>query len=497
MSASDAQLGLNSSAVADEGSPNDERAGDAHVCALTTVAAASRQNERFYVLYRHSAHDDASEAVAPFVPLLQFFIDRGMANRLQRQRTHARSLALLLDYLAARGDSVATAPADALQHFVDDLVAGTTNDFGRDPTGLRWPPRSTAVVEAHLARITAFADWLSERVGGRSLNPWRTARPEERILQLRRFDRRAAGALLAHASYRAHERGAVERVRSVRAPRRDHRVFEELRAFDEKAFERLIEHGWSRRVPDGASLAQRFRLRDLMLSVLMHGGGLRVSEAFHLFVGDVIEDPDQPGTALVHLFHPERGQAPDDPGGPWRDREHYLRDRWGMRPRTLEVGALQAGWKNLALTDTRRKASRVYFFPTHWAELFWTLYRAYVRHRPEADHPWLFVSERSIERGRPYTIAAFEQAHARAVQRAGLSHGKRHGTSPHGHRHAYGLRLANAGIDRRVVQRALHHRSPWSQDVYTAAQAREVAAVLDAASQRMSDPAAFRIAESL
>lgn len=472
----------------------------AHVCALTTVTGSGMRPARFYVVYRASNDGNTLE---PFVPLLQFFLDRGVAGRLPWQRTHARSVALLLDHLAAHGDSVESARTNALQRFVDDLVAGTVDDYGRDPTELRWSPHSAAVVEAHLARITAFADWLSERAGGRQLNPWRTARPEERILQLRRFDRRAAGALLAHAAYGAHERRSAERVRSVHAPRHHRSVFDELKAFDEKSFERLIKHGWSRRVQEGAALAQRYRLRDLMLAVLMHGGGLRVSEAFHLFVGDVVEDPEQPGAALVHLVHPEQGAAPDDLGGPWRDRVHYLRDRWGLRPRTLETGALQAGWKNLALSDARRKASRVYWFPTHWGELFWTLYRAYVRYRPDAAHPWLFVSERSTERGQPYTIAAFEQAHARAVRRAGLVHGKRHGTSPHGHRHAYGLRLANAGIDRRVVQRALHHRSPWSQDVYTGAQAREVAAVLDAASRRMGGTTyaadagtVFRMAES-
>jgi hypothetical protein len=420
-----------------------------------------------------------------FVPLVQFFLERGVASRLAWQRTHARSVRLLLDHLAARGQAVESAASGALQRFVDDLIAGTVREDGTDPTGLGWMPHSPAVVEAHLARISVFADWLSERTGAKPLNPWRTARPEERVLQLRRFERRASSALLAHAAFRQHEETSARRVRVVQAPRQRDGMFDRVRAFDEQSFVRLLTVGWSRRAPSGASLGTRYRLRDLMLTVLMHGGGLRASEPFHLFVGDVVEDPDHPGSALVWLFHPERGEAPKDEGGPWRDRTHYLHARWGMRPRNLETGAMGAGWKNLALTDTRRQASRVYWFPTHWGELFWTLYRAYLRHRPDAAHPWLFVSERLTERGRPYTIAAFEQAHARAVTRAGLVSGKRHGTSPHGHRHAYGLALANAQVDRRVVQRALHHRNPSSQDVYTAAQASEVARVLEAASKRV------------
>lgn len=455
----------------------------AHVCALTTVTGSGLRPARYYVIYRAA---NEGNTLDPFVSLLQFFIDRGKVSQLPWQRTHARSVGLLLDHLAAHGDSVESAPAKALQRFVDDLAAGTVGLDGRDPSGLHWPPHSPTIVEAHLARITAFADWLSERTGSAPLNPWRSARPEERIVQLRRFERRAKGSLLAHAAYRAHEAISAGRVRTIQAPRQGRSTFDEVRAFNEEAFLRLLTHGWSKRAPVGASLSARYRLRDLMLTILMHGGGLRACEPFHLFVGDVIEDPDQPGTALVHLFHPERGEAPYDAGGIWRDREHYLRDRWGLRPRNLEAGARQAGWKNLALTDTRRKASQVYWFPTHWGQVFWTLYRAYIRHRPDAQHPWLFVSERPGERGHPYTVAAFEQAHARAVRRAGLIHGKRHGTSPHGHRHAYGLALANAAIDRRIVQRALQHKSPWSQDVYTAAQAAEVARVLDMASKRMS-----------
>lgn len=456
-----------------------------HVRVLTTVWASGRP-ERCYALYR--VDPDAARLPQPFVPLLHWFLDRGRARDLSWQRTHTSSLRLLLDHLAAHGDDTANAPANALQRFVDDLVGGTVDAGGHDSRGLYWPPHRPVIVEAHLGRINAFGDWLSERLGQRSLNPWRTATPQERIVQLRRFERRTAGALLAHAAYRSHEKQGADHVRSVRAPRGTRGVFDAVKAFREDAFLKLIKHGWSKRARHGAPLASRYRLRDLMVTLLMHGGGLRVSEPFHLFVGDVVEDPDHPGSALVHLFHPERGAAPEEEGGPWRDREHYLLDKWKRRPRTLETGALQAGWKNLALTDTRRRASQVYWFPEYAGAMFWTLYRAYLRHRPDADHPWLFVSERKTERGQPYSIAAFEQAHARAVRRVGLLAGKAHGTSPHGHRHAYGLALKRAGLDRRVIQRALHHRNPASQDVYTEPEAAEITSAMSAASRRLGDP---------
>jgi len=225
-----------------------------------------------------------------------------------------------------------------------------------------------------------------------------------------------------------------------------------------------------------------------MISILLHAGGLRVSEPFHLYVGDVQLNPDEPGHALVWLFHPERGEAPNDIGGPWRDREEYLWKRWRMRPRTMEHGRLHEGWKNLALTDTRRKATRVWFYPTGWGEAFWRLHDEYLSLRPVGQHPYLFVSERAAQRGEPYTVSAFKQAHRRAVERAGLVSGKHHGTSPHGHRHAYGLALANANVDRRVVQRALHHRNPFSQDAYKSPRIDDVADALRGASALLRGP---------
>jgi integrase len=113
------------------------------------------------------------------------------------------------------------------------------------------------------------------------------------------------------------------------------------------------------------------------------------------------------------------------------------------------------------------------------------LYRTYLRSRPKGNHPFLFVSEHPAHRGEPYTIEAFEQAHARAVRRIGLVPGKLNGTSPHGHRHAYGLALRRAGVDPIFIQRAMHHRSPHSQAVYTGPSTAEVSAALRQATPRL------------
>ncbi len=100
--------------------------------------------------------------------------------------------------------------------------------------------------------------------------------------------------------------------------------------------------------------------------------------------------------------------------------------------------------------------------PSLGAKRFGSCTRTYVRLRPDGEHPYLFVSERCAQRGEPYTADSFRQAHERAVKRAGLDYGKGKGTSPHGHRHAYGTRLTKAKVERRHIARAMHHRNLFS-----------------------------------
>ena len=106
----------------------------------------------------------------------------------------------------------------------------------------------------------------------------------------------------------------------------------------------------------------------------------------------------------------------------------------------------------------------------HWAprwagELFWKLWVFYMAQRDQLNpnHPYAFVTRE----GKPYSIDAFEDSHAKAVQRIGLVSAKALGTTPHGHRHAYGQRLSDLKLDPIFCKTALHHKSLESQLVYT------------------------------
>jgi integrase len=86
-----------------------------------------------------------------------------------------------------------------------------------------------------------------------------------------------------------------------------------------------------------------------------------------------------------------------------------------------------------------------------------------------------------------YCLAQYNKAHAAACERIGLPVAKAFGTTPHGHRHAYGRRLSNAGVDKALIRRFLHHASPESQEVYTQATVGEVLAALEAGARRLRD----------
>ncbi len=480
------------------------------ISAYTRVSRPRQDDVALHVLY---VEEPGSTVLRPFAPLIQYFVETSAEQRVPWQREVVRAVGLLLDYLAWRGRSsegvgvsaaVTTSPsaagviapvvslppaidripANVLRSFVQTLLAGTQDLDESERRELNWPPCSAPRAARLLFLLNGFCDWLCNRTGRPSVNAWRNATAAERCAALRWQDERSARVLVNTASRRLrHE--VANRVRTVRV-RQDPNSPGPVKAFDADQFPRLLLHGFRRRAPWGAALHRRFRLRDMLIAILQHGGGLRISEAFHIWVGDVGVDPDNPDSALVYLYHPSKGAPPRCEGTEYKNRKECLKHRYRMVPRNRAEGRMHAGWKRLALCEPRLHRTRVHWFAPFWGELFLTLFKAYDQARPKAPHPFLFVSENEKYRGDPYTVAAYEQAHACAVRRIGLVSAKDRGTTPHGHRHAYGRALKRADVDRLTVMRAMHHRSPHSQDVYTEAEAGEVFKTLREASARIA-----------
>jgi hypothetical protein len=260
--------------------------------------------------------------------------------------------------------------------------------------------------------------------------------------------------LLGYASYRSDNRTRAEISRVVTIPRKATTAFaREVKFFPPDRIWDLLFEGFAVRGRQRLPLYEQFSLKDILITILLHGGGLRESEPFHLYLSDVGVDVQNPKSAVVRLYHPEQGAAPADYIDPLAgtyiqgDREEYLRVRWRMQPRNLVEGRFKAGWKDLHLFDQREKYALVHWFSSCWGELFLTFFKLYITHcRSQRNlHPFLFVSQKAGFRGDPYTVDSYRQAHARAVRRIGLVPARSMGTTPHGHRHAYGQRLADAG----------------------------------------------------
>lgn len=407
----------------------------------------------------------------PLQPLIQYILQHRHVRSESNTNKLVQAVGLLLDYMEANYAAFDN-PNDLFNTFVQRLYSGTVGIDGNDPSGLYWDARSPTVVRMLVNHLSKFSDWMAQEHGTKPLNPWRQARRAEEQLAWAAWQHQRNRAFLGHTMSVDVAALKVSQARTTllkKSPVIDH---EPVKVFPADRMVDLLFRGFI--VPGkqkSPRIEERLNLRDILITMLLHYGGLRVSEPFHLYVHDVIHDDTAPGTALVKVYEPSDGQAPRDlrdaKGKPVAcNRATYLRAKYGLLPRTdyKSSHTLHAGWKDNAL-DSKRHFMHVHWAPLWAGELFWKLWVFYMaqRDRLNPDHPYAFVTLA----GKPYSIDAFEDAHAKAVQRIGLVPAKALGTTPHGHRHAYGQRLSGLDLDPIFLKTALHHKSLESQVVYT------------------------------
>lgn len=470
-----------------------------HTVVCSTVHRDGADSARYHTVYLLAG--DARPLA--FEPLLDYFHHQGQGKSMAWQKEVAYSTGLFLDFLISRDQLTASEakpePVASFKAFANALYRGTIGADGRDALSLYWEPKSAERASKLLQNVTRFSDWLSERMGAQMLNPWRESTHAERIASLRRLDARKPHELLGYLGSAETRAQASSQARSVSVPAKITKSApKEPKIFPEDRMAELLSKGFA--LPGSGPndlLHRRIALHNAMIAVLMHGGGLRESEAFHIYTADVGVDPTNPNSATVRLYHPEQGLSPADFTDPITgrrivsSREAYLRQKFGLAPRNQQTGRFSAGWKDLFLMDAKEKYALVHWFPTYWGEVFLNLFKSYIFHcrNRAAHHPYLFVSAKTGYAGDPYTIDSFRQAHAIACRRIGLEPSKDNGTTPHGHRHAYGHALARARVSEVIIQRAMHHKSVHSQRVYTAPTQSEIFDALAAAqSQQLASP---------
>jgi hypothetical protein len=438
-----------------------------------------------------------SGQLQPLEPLLNYFIRYSAVRSHSWMKKLCQIVGLLLDYLDAHYEKFEK-PVALFETFAQRIYSGTIGADGSDQSGLYWLPRRAKAARQLLQMLSEFSDDLHVNYGSAQLNPWTVATSYEERLFWAAYVNKVERSFLGHLASGIEATEIARQARAIRLRRPPRGENADTKAFPDKNLQALIADGFIN--PGKASspdILEKYDWRGICITLLMNGGGLRTCECFHIWVHDIVADPNNPDMALVRVYHPIDGVAPKDfklPNGRHpSNRQAYLAAKHpGYIPRNLATGTYHAGWKNPKLTDENQGYMHVHWFPSEVGRYFLRAWKLYMLQRLRAkisadEHPFLFVSFRDLKRGEPYTIDAFREAHARAVRRIGLDYGRSFGTANHCHRHAYGQRAAGAKLDKKSLQAGLHHSSIESQDVYTEPSFSTVNAAMEAASSSLEN----------
>lgn len=425
--------------------------------------------------------DQDKEPIKPLVEYALKLKRDGMSP--STTNNYIKSTQLLLEYMTANVGAFSS-PQALFEGFSSRLYTGTIGDDGLDPSGLYWLPCSKQVARLHINALSKITDWLAEKHGAISMNPLIKADNLTQYLNFAAWFRRNQHNFLGHIKDK-HISSTVRYARSIQGKRPLGTQSQDAIEFPERYFESFYFNGL------GGASDRRVALRDQLILLLMHGGGLRESEALHLWIEDVLIDPSNFNNVKVRIYHPEDGKAPNN----WRGRSGkatraaYLKEKYALSPRNDLMGKKYVGWKS-RVTDSKEQYLEVHWFPTIVGEVFSKLWQDYTRFLMilERNHPYAFVSFHHKHLGNAYTLNAFHHNYHQALKRIGLKPCKADGLSPHSHRHSYGRRLRRAGVDEIVIKKCLHHASLDSQIVYTTPSIKEVTASLNAATFRLLNP---------
>ena len=205
-------------------------------------------------------------------------------------------------------------------------------------------------------------------------------------------------------------------------------------------------------------------LRNQLIVLLMHYGGLRVSEAISVWKIDIYKDPIYNEQVIVKICHPEEGPAPlgwNNSNGT-NNRKSFLNSQYNLTPRNSKNGYNYVGFKS-----SRVREIRVFWAPTQAAKLFWYKWCEYKWYIKDFNsHPYAFCNFNGKNKGKPLEIENFRDAYRNALEKIGLKPNKKAGLSPHAHRHSYGQRLVSLKVPPIMRSKCLHHSSLDSQLVY-------------------------------
>lgn len=441
---------------------------------------------------------------------------------LNWKRDTARAVGLFWDFVteyagSTEGHSPTNLHRTVFRQFCRSLQFGTINvETKLDPLGLHWPSFPIKQAKKYVSALETFITWTKNNAAGtggqfdlstlaRLPEDERHAYPTDSATSMRFLivaKHRQSVSMLHHLKDVAKNARRLERVHD-----QEKYLFGDSGkgAFSSSGFKHMepeivaamVKFGFVKN-PNALALEDRENITAKLAFLLQAFGGLRISEPYQLWFNDII--PEGNFTSKGFLRHP--AHAKTYILGEKGTRREYLA-RLGLVPRNEnDIDTwYHAGWKKLATDDS-------YTAPIHWLHpgaqaLFTSLYNYYLSYRSrllerrrlrgKIDHPFLLVSDGEDRAagishiGEPYSINAFDKAFNIALELVSKELGvhivrdKNSGNSPHGFRHFYAQTLINASEDKKVVQKALRHRSVLSQEPYTVADYKRVTAVMNAA----------------
>ncbi|NSY35543.1 site-specific integrase [Pseudoalteromonas sp. JC28] len=433
--------------------------------------------------------------------LSDYFDDKSNKGRgYQWMRERARAVGLFYDYRLAyiKSGSPAITPLKMITNFGNAITLGTISPKNAtDPLGLNWPATSLTTSRKLLKALKGFIDWcvLNEIVDENAFKINSSTSGETNYLK---YLYQAYKVELK--SIYSHLIDPVELAKRLAKQAEENLLFGDDKSITPTS--RAIKYFPSWLVPDlllhgfkirGRNGEEEENITAKLITLIHFFCGTRISEPFHLWFNDIIPQVD--GSTKILLRHPSDSLT-NIIGEKNITRRLYLSMR-NLFPRNTKglPKSYYAGWKDLAVDQSLE--APVFFLHGSAENLIRTMFLNYLNYRKNLmkhysdrhgfEHPFLFVSGQGSFAGEPYSMGAYrtalDDAYDRLEKRFGykIPRGRKHGTNPHGMRHFFGQGLKDAGMDAKEVQKAMRHRSPISQLVYTEAKDSDVQMALDKA----------------
>jgi hypothetical protein len=443
-----------------------------------------------------------------FTSLVKYFLKHPQKSTTWKRQT-SKALGLFFDFWKAVNEQYKNqlSHQEVMRRFGIALSRGTVNpETQADPLKLFWPSISVSNTKKLLSSLQQFTAWcideglviqaspLTQNTSSSALTEVSTLRFLRQALKIKSFSffghsmqsSSLAMSLANKKRFQPIDLGIDSNTSSI----------SEAKTFPSELVPELLQYGF---ILDETSTLpwDREDLTAKMITILQLFGGARKSEPFHLWFNDVI--PQFDGSCKVFFRHPSESKT-YIPGDEDLTRKQFLASL-GLYPRNSEFvsKSYHAGWKNLSIDQTY--SAPLFFIHPSAESLFKNMFLTYLRYRQELisihtsagnpDHPFLFISKSKGHEGKPYSISSYEKALRRAYKRLEKRMGisipwsKYHGTTPHGMRHFYGQALVDAGMNSKIIQKCMRHKSVLSQAVYTEPRNKQIHEALEKASRRL------------